>query len=167
MSATVGIGSDFPYVKISAESMIGLSEGSKCAQIVEVFEDAYKSTLSIIVLDDIERICVGNISLSCSIKKIWNEVGEPEENRDRMLFDLEQEFLEAYRKKVDQAIRFRSQLRQAVADSTSKLTHLCASLGEQSLPMKQVKPISSKKELSTILLQLETMQKKKSDEARF
>lgn len=84
MAATVGIGSDFPYVKIvsfqyssnlftayyfaniniilslfklqiSAESMIGLSEGSKCAQIVKVFEDAYKSTLSIIVLDDIER----------------------------------------------------------------------------------------------------------------
>ncbi|KAI7754037.1 hypothetical protein M8C21_029149 [Ambrosia artemisiifolia] len=57
MAATVGIGSDFPYVKIiSAESMIGLSEGSKCAQIVKVFEDAYKSTLSIIVLDDIERL---------------------------------------------------------------------------------------------------------------
>ncbi|KAI3675396.1 hypothetical protein L1987_84986 [Smallanthus sonchifolius] len=57
MAATVGIGSDFPYVKIiSAESMIGLSEPSKCAQIVKVFEDAYKSTLSIIVLDDIERL---------------------------------------------------------------------------------------------------------------
>ncbi|KVI10498.1 AAA+ ATPase domain-containing protein [Cynara cardunculus var. scolymus] len=36
MAATVGIGSDFPYVKIiSAESMIGLSEASKCAQIVK------------------------------------------------------------------------------------------------------------------------------------
>ncbi|PSS05596.1 Vesicle-fusing ATPase [Actinidia chinensis var. chinensis] len=57
MAATVGIDSDFPYVKIiSAESMIGLSESSKCAQIVKVFEDAYKSPLSIIILDDIERI---------------------------------------------------------------------------------------------------------------
>ncbi|XP_022876475.1 vesicle-fusing ATPase-like isoform X1 [Olea europaea var. sylvestris] len=57
MAATVGIESDFPYVKIiSAESMIGLSEGSKCAQIVKVFEDAYKSPLSIIILDDIERL---------------------------------------------------------------------------------------------------------------
>ncbi|GFZ07521.1 AAA-type ATPase family protein [Actinidia rufa] len=56
MSATIGIDSDFPYVKIiSAESMIGLSESSKCAQIVKVFEDAYKSPLSIIILDDIER----------------------------------------------------------------------------------------------------------------
>ncbi|KAA8523903.1 hypothetical protein F0562_010326 [Nyssa sinensis] len=57
MSATVGIDSDFPYVKIiSAETMIGLSESTKCAQIVKVFEDAYKSPLSIIILDDIERL---------------------------------------------------------------------------------------------------------------
>ncbi|KAF5949730.1 hypothetical protein HYC85_011723 [Camellia sinensis] len=57
MAATVGIDSDFPYVKIiSAETMIGLSESSKCAQIVKVFEDAYKSPLSIIILDDIERL---------------------------------------------------------------------------------------------------------------
>ncbi|XP_008792269.1 vesicle-fusing ATPase-like [Phoenix dactylifera] len=57
MAATIGIDSDFPYVKIiSAETMIGRSESSKCAQIVKVFEDAYKSQLSIIILDDIERL---------------------------------------------------------------------------------------------------------------
>ncbi|KAL1821564.1 hypothetical protein ACET3Z_016433 [Daucus carota] len=57
MASTVGISSDFPYVKIvSAESMIGLSESTKCAQIVKVFEDAYKSPLSIVILDDIERL---------------------------------------------------------------------------------------------------------------
>ncbi|KAG6500141.1 hypothetical protein ZIOFF_039955 [Zingiber officinale] len=37
MAATIGIESDFPYVKmISAESMIGLSEATKCAQIVKI-----------------------------------------------------------------------------------------------------------------------------------
>ncbi|CAA0806582.1 Vesicle-fusing ATPase [Striga hermonthica] len=57
MAATVGIESDFPYVKIiSAETMIGLSEPTKCAHIVKVFEDAYRSPLSIIILDDIERL---------------------------------------------------------------------------------------------------------------
>ncbi|KAG6513391.1 hypothetical protein ZIOFF_023715 [Zingiber officinale] len=36
MTATIGIESDFPYVKmISAESMIGLGEATKCAQIVK------------------------------------------------------------------------------------------------------------------------------------
>ncbi|RDY13407.1 Vesicle-fusing ATPase, partial [Mucuna pruriens] len=57
LAATVGIDSDFPYVKIvSAESMIGLHESTKCAQIIKVFEDAYKSPLSVIILDDIERL---------------------------------------------------------------------------------------------------------------
>ncbi|XP_010422334.1 PREDICTED: vesicle-fusing ATPase [Camelina sativa] len=57
LAATVGIDSDFPYVKIvSAETMIGLSESTKCAHIVKVFEDAYKSPMSIIILDDIERL---------------------------------------------------------------------------------------------------------------
>lgn len=65
-------------------------------------------------------------------------MGELEKDRDKMLFELERECLEAYRRKVDQASRFRAQLRQAVADSEAKLAHICASLGEQSLPMKQV-----------------------------
>ncbi|GAU38493.1 hypothetical protein TSUD_64720 [Trifolium subterraneum] len=57
LAATVGIDSDFAYVKIiSAETMIGLHESTKCAQIIKVFEDAYKSPLSVIVLDDLERL---------------------------------------------------------------------------------------------------------------
>ncbi|XP_047182788.1 vesicle-fusing ATPase-like [Vigna umbellata] len=37
LAATVGIDSDFPYVKIvSAETMIGLHESTKCAQIIKV-----------------------------------------------------------------------------------------------------------------------------------
>ncbi|KAL9160212.1 hypothetical protein ABFS82_08G185500 [Erythranthe guttata] len=57
MAATIGIESDFPYVKIiSDETMIELSEPAKCAQIVKIFEDAYKSPLSIIILDDVERL---------------------------------------------------------------------------------------------------------------
>ncbi|KAG6516666.1 hypothetical protein ZIOFF_027139 [Zingiber officinale] len=42
MAATIGIESDFPYVKmISAESMIGLGEATKCAQIVKVIKSRY------------------------------------------------------------------------------------------------------------------------------
>ena len=36
--------------------MVGWSEASKCQALTKVFEDAYKSPLSIIVLDDIERL---------------------------------------------------------------------------------------------------------------
>ncbi|MCO5614385.1 hypothetical protein L7F22_068665 [Adiantum nelumboides] len=57
MAATVAIDSEFPFIKIiSAENMVGYSESSKCGTITKVFEDAYKSPLSIIILDDIERL---------------------------------------------------------------------------------------------------------------
>lgn len=36
--------------------MVGWSEVSKCQYVAKVFDDAYKSQLSIIVLDDIERL---------------------------------------------------------------------------------------------------------------
>eukprot|EP00894_Picocystis_sp_ML_P004455 jgi/Pico_ML_1/54972/g101.t1 len=36
--------------------MVGFSEVAKCNHIARVFDDAYKSNLSFIVLDDIERL---------------------------------------------------------------------------------------------------------------
>ncbi|CAI9737361.1 vesicle-fusing ATPase 1-like [Octopus vulgaris] len=49
--------SDLPFVKIcSPEQMIGYSEMAKVQYIRKMFEDAYKSPLSCILLDDIERI---------------------------------------------------------------------------------------------------------------
>lgn len=43
LAATIGIDSQFPYVKlISAENMVGFSEQAKAAQISKVFEDAYR-----------------------------------------------------------------------------------------------------------------------------
>ncbi|KAI3693292.1 hypothetical protein L6452_33126 [Arctium lappa] len=107
-----------------------------------------------------ETTCV---SLITELQKIWDEVGEPEKDRDKMLLELEQECLEAYRRKVDQASRFRAQLVQAVADSEAELAHICASLGEQPLSMKQFEPSSLRKQLAAILPQLEMMQKKKSE----
>ncbi|KAL3141040.1 hypothetical protein ABBQ32_005552 [Trebouxia sp. C0010 RCD-2024] len=57
LAATFGIDSQFPFVKlITAETMVGYSEAAKCAQIAKVFDDAYRSVLSIIILDDIERL---------------------------------------------------------------------------------------------------------------
>jgi vesicle-fusing ATPase len=49
--------SGFPFVKfISPESFVGYSDLGKINKIVKIFEDAYKSPLSMIVLDDIERL---------------------------------------------------------------------------------------------------------------
>ena len=57
LAATIALESGFPLVKtISAESMVGMSEAAKCHQISKMFDDAYKSPLSFIILDEIERL---------------------------------------------------------------------------------------------------------------
>ena len=57
IAARLGIESDFPYVKmISPEMFVGRPDYVKVHEIVQVFEDAYKSDLSLIILDDIERL---------------------------------------------------------------------------------------------------------------
>ncbi|CAI5514893.1 unnamed protein product [Closterium sp. Naga37s-1] len=57
LAATIAMESGFPFVKmISAETMVGMSEPSKCSAIAKVFDDAYKSAFSIVILDDIERL---------------------------------------------------------------------------------------------------------------
>lgn len=57
LAATIAKKSQFPYMKMcTAENMIGYHENAKSMAIKKVFDDAYKSQLSCIILDDIERL---------------------------------------------------------------------------------------------------------------
>ncbi|KAF9567278.1 transport between ER and Golgi ATPase protein [Mortierella alpina] len=57
LAATMAMESQFPFIKlISPESMIGMNELQKVNAIHRVFQDSYKSPLSVIVMDDIERL---------------------------------------------------------------------------------------------------------------
>jgi vesicle-fusing ATPase len=57
LAAKAAVESDFPFIRmISADEMIGGSEMSKCSTIHKAFMDSYKSPLSLILIDDIERI---------------------------------------------------------------------------------------------------------------
>lgn len=49
--------SEYPFIKlISPETMVGFSEPQKIAQLHKIFSDSYKSPLSVIVVDSIERL---------------------------------------------------------------------------------------------------------------
>jgi len=57
VAAKVAVDSGFPFVRmISADEMIGYSDSSKCQAIHKAFLDSHKSPLSLIVIDNIERI---------------------------------------------------------------------------------------------------------------
>ena len=57
LASWAALKSDFPFVKlISADHFVEFTEVGKVETMVKVFEDAYKCPLSLVVIDDIERI---------------------------------------------------------------------------------------------------------------
>lgn len=57
LAATVGLECGFPLVRlVSPDSVVGFGEAAKAQALARAFDDAYKSPLSLIILDDIERL---------------------------------------------------------------------------------------------------------------
>ncbi len=57
LAAKMAADSGFPFIKLlSPENMIGFNEGAKIEYMRKTFDDAYKSPLSVVVMDNIERI---------------------------------------------------------------------------------------------------------------
>ena len=75
-------------------------------------------------------------------QSIWDEVGEPNIERDEMLLELEQECLEAYKRKVSHAKKSRAQLRKAIADSEAELADICSAMGEGPVNVRQVRTLT-------------------------
>ncbi|EFJ15393.1 hypothetical protein SELMODRAFT_445574 [Selaginella moellendorffii] len=78
----------------------------------------------ILILEAMEGEDTTYRSLLRELQSIWEEMGESDEERDRMLLQLEQECLDVYRWKVDQANCVRAGLHQLLADSESELASL-------------------------------------------
>jgi vesicle-fusing ATPase len=57
LAAHLAAKSDYPSVRrIGAETYVGYSESAKVTEISKIFDDAYKTPLALIVLDDLERL---------------------------------------------------------------------------------------------------------------
>ncbi|KAG8386081.1 hypothetical protein BUALT_Bualt03G0111800 [Buddleja alternifolia] len=110
---------------------------------------------------DAENPLLGRItcgSLLEQLQQIWDEVGENDDERDKMLLQLEQECLDVYRRKVDLAVKSRAHLLQTLADARVELTNLLSALGEKTyvgIPEKTSGTI--KEQLSAIAPALEKL----------
>ncbi|KAL0406962.1 UNVERIFIED_CONTAM: microtubule-associated protein 1 [Sesamum latifolium] len=103
-------------------------------------------------------------SLLQQLQQIWDEVGETDEERDKMLLQLEQECLDVYKRKVDHAVKSRAHLLQTLADARVELTNLLSALGEKTyvgIPEKTSGTI--KEQLAAIAPALEKLWKQKDD----
>jgi len=106
-------------------------------------------------------------SLLQQLQLIWDEVGESDEDRDKMLLQLEQECLDVYRRKVDQASSSRSCLLQQLSNSKSELTRLLSALGESSISGAPDKTSGTiKEQLAAISPSLETLRRKKESRVK-
>ena len=57
LAAQIAKDSGFPFIKVcSPENMIGFTESAKCATIRKIFDDAYRSHQSCVIVDNIERL---------------------------------------------------------------------------------------------------------------
>ncbi len=53
----IALGTNFPFVKmINPAALVAYAENTRCEKIAKVFEDAHRSPLSVVVVDDIERL---------------------------------------------------------------------------------------------------------------
>nr|XP_027095666.1 65-kDa microtubule-associated protein 8-like isoform X2 [Coffea arabica]XP_027100333.1 65-kDa microtubule-associated protein 8-like isoform X2 [Coffea arabica] len=101
------------------------------------------------------------------LQMIWDEVGGDQFEREKVLLDIEQECLEVYRKKVDNANISRARLHQELADAQAEFTHLLLSLGERSLPLRPEKMTGTLKEqLNSITPALKEMQLRKEERVK-
>ncbi|XP_027360629.1 65-kDa microtubule-associated protein 6-like isoform X3 [Abrus precatorius] len=107
------------------------------------------------------------------LEQIWNDIGESEVEKDRMLMELERECLEVYRRKVDEAANTKARFHQTVAAKEAELATLTAALGEHDihspvqenkLHIKTEKRCASLKEkLASITPLVEELKKKKDE----
>ena len=57
LAATIAQASEFPFIKlITPDNMVGFSEAQKIHAISKVFADSSKSPMSVVVVDNIERL---------------------------------------------------------------------------------------------------------------
>ncbi|KAJ3695716.1 hypothetical protein LUZ60_001093 [Juncus effusus] len=99
------------------------------------------------------------------LQAIWDEIGESGSERDGTYDELAQECLEAHRRKLDKASRFRAQLRQAIADMEAELATICSAMAERPDQTRQANQSVGglKSELSVIIPQVEEMRKRKAE----
>ncbi|KAF9596246.1 hypothetical protein IFM89_008409 [Coptis chinensis] len=72
-------------------------------------------------------------SLLQELQKLWDEIGESDSERDKMLLQVEKECLDVYRRNVESTRKYKVDLHKELANAESEITSLVSALGEQVL----------------------------------
>ncbi|KAJ6328467.1 hypothetical protein OIU77_010206 [Salix suchowensis] len=109
------------------------------------------------------------IETTCSLlltelKKIWSELGEADTERDKLVYEIEQECVEVYRRKVIAANKRRYELQQSIALAGSEIENIRSVLGEEPVKSEEEKVrVSLREEYEAIVQRVEEMRNKKEE----
>ncbi|XP_011034447.1 PREDICTED: 65-kDa microtubule-associated protein 3-like isoform X2 [Populus euphratica] len=109
------------------------------------------------------------IETTCSLlltelKKIWSEVGEADTERDKLVYEIEQECVEVYRRKVIAANKRRSELQHLIALAEAEIQNIRSVLGEEPVKSEEEKvSVSLREEHGAIVQRVEEMRNKKEE----
>ncbi|PIN14063.1 hypothetical protein CDL12_13300 [Handroanthus impetiginosus] len=103
-------------------------------------------------------------SLLRELQEIWDEIGESDAERDKMLLQLEQECLDIYRRKVERNRKYKAELRQSLVESEAEIAKIASALGER-VSVPQMKG-SLKQQISVISPALENLRLKKQERVK-
>ncbi|KAK4410876.1 microtubule-associated protein 5 [Sesamum angolense] len=103
-------------------------------------------------------------SLLRELQEIWDEIGESDTERDKILLQLEQECLDIYRKKVERSRKYIAELHQSLAASEAEIAQLSSALGERvSVPRYDKMRGNLKHQISIISPTVENLRLKKQE----
>ncbi|XP_078161228.1 65-kDa microtubule-associated protein 6-like [Carex rostrata] len=101
------------------------------------------------------------------LEQIWRDIGEKEEEKERILMEMEMECMKVYRRRVDESSKERAHLHQLLAANEAELSALVACLGENDLPLKLNKyDTSLRSKVANVNLVLEKLRVKKDERLR-
>ncbi|KAF6149406.1 hypothetical protein GIB67_016944 [Kingdonia uniflora] len=104
---------------------------------------------------------------TCCDFRIWDEIGESDSERDKMLLQLEQECLDVYRRKVEKSSKYKAELHQSLAEAESEVANLVSALGERASFLRPEKTGGTLKEqMSAIKPTLEDLRRKREERVK-
>ncbi|KAJ4843351.1 hypothetical protein Tsubulata_038463 [Turnera subulata] len=104
--------------------------------------------------------------LLTELQKIWNEVGEADDEKEKMLFQIEQECMEVYRRKIGDASKWKARLQREVALAESEIASICSALGEQPPLRGKRVYVNLKEEVQGVSPLLEEMRRRREERKR-
>ncbi|KAK8919270.1 65-kDa microtubule-associated protein 1 [Platanthera zijinensis] len=145
-------------------------EATSCSSLLQELQVLSSSLMSISSRVFRSSSSMGGSNLEwnqISSTVLWDEIGETDHERDRMILRLEQDCLNVYRKKVDQERKHKSDLVQALSEGEAEIAKIISVLGDQGNPIPVGKQgCTLKEQVSKIEPMLDDLRRKREERVK-